>query len=141
MTEFELEDQVIEVLLNFFSLPDNAGFLSGEVYKSGTRTLIEDEDVVVEVLSIDDEQWQTGLVSVKTYVNDLNVGSPTSIPNTSRLGEISKKFEEMLKTKGSSYALTTEQFRVKVNSIRRERKKDLNQHCVNCMLEFTICNF
>lgn len=175
MTEFDLEDLLIDILLHSILFetkvnPDgtledgtlafndkngilfkdtdgvtlaNKGtlFLSGEVYKNGTRTVINDEDIVVEVLSIDDEQFQNAIVSVRTYVNDIKIGSPEPVPNISRLDEISKQFEKVFKTRSSSYALTTQEFRMKVNSIKRERKADLGQHCVNCLFEFVIRNF
>lgn len=167
MTEFDLEDLLIDILLHSIlfetkvnpdgtledgtlAFKDTDGvtlaskgtlFLSGEVYKNGTRTVINDEDIVVEVLSIDDEQFQNAIVSVRTYVNDIKIGSPEPVPNISRLDEISKQFEKVFKTRSSSYALTTQEFRMKVNSIKRERKADLGQHCVNCLFEFVIRNF
>lgn len=167
MTEFDLEDLLIDILLHSIlfepkvnsdgTIEDGTGafkdtdgvvlaskgtlFLSGEVYKNGTRTVINDEDIVVEVLSIDDEQFQNAIVSVRTYVNDIKIGSPEPVPNISRLDEISKQFEKVFKTRSSSYALTTPKFRMKVNSIKRERKAALGQHCVNCLFEFVIRNF
>lgn len=148
MTEFDLEDEVIGILLNsgLYGIVKPNGtfnktdaFLAGEPYKAGTRSVINNEDTVVEVLSLDDEQFQSAEVSVRTYVNDLE-GSPTKIPNIPRLQQIAEKFEELFKTRGSSYALTTSKFRTRVSSIKRERREQLNQHCVNCIFNFVIIN-
>lgn len=144
MNEFELEDLLISILSSselFTGKEGEKAFLEGSIYKNGTRTDIKNEDVIVEVLSIDDKQFQNAVVSVRTYVNDLNVGSPKLVPNTARLKQISIKFEEVFKSRGSSYALTTEKFRMRLDSVRRERKADLNQHCVNCLFNLVILNF
>lgn len=145
MNEFELEDFIVDFLLSseLFKTTeeDEIPFLKGNIFKSGTRTSIGDEDVLVEVLSIDDAQFQSATVSVKIYVDDLNVGSPKLVPNTSRLKQISSKFEETFKSKGTSYCLTTDKLRMKLYSIKRERKSDLKQHCVNCLFNLVIINF
>lgn len=144
MNESELEDLLIDIISSselFKSEKGEKPFLEGEIYKSGTRTSIKNEDVIIEVLSIDDEQFQNAIVSVRTYVNDLNIGSPKLVPDTGRLKQISCKFEEVFKSRNSSYALTTPKFRMKLNSVKRERKSDLNQHCVNCLFNLVIINF
>ena len=140
MNEFEVEELIISILMSSVLLGGEEAFLEGEVYKNGTRSEIRNEDVIVEVLSIDDEQFQNAIVSVRTYVDDLNIGSPKLVPNTSRLKEIADKYEELFKTKNSSYALTTNKFRMKLDSIKRERKADIGQHCVNCLFNLVIIN-
>jgi hypothetical protein len=148
MTEFDIEDAVMGILVNsglYGTLNQDGTFdkknayLAGEPYKLGTRSVINNEDTVIEVLSLDDEQFQNAEVSVRTYVDDLE-GSPIKVPNIMRLQQISQKFEELFQTRGSSYALTTSKFRTRVSSIKRERREQLNQHCVNCIFNFVIIN-
>lgn len=144
MTEFELEDEVVSILLNseLFEVDDSGKkFILGDVFKLGTRTEIQNEDIVVEILSIDSEQFQTALVSVRVYVDDLNIGSPIPVPNISRLSELTRKFEDVFKTRNSAYSITTSKYRMRLESIKRERKEELRQHCVNCMFNFSIRNF
>ena len=142
MTEPEIEEALIGLILsaNIVSDKKEDAFLQGEIYKYGTRCAIKNEDVIVEVLSIDDKQFQNATVSVRTYVDDVNIGSPKLVPNTERLKQITLKFEEVFKSKNSSYALTTTEFRMRLNSAKRERREDLNQHCVNCLFDLVIIN-
>lgn len=142
MTEPEIEEALIGLILsaNIVSDKKEDAFLQGEIYKYGTRCAIKNEDVIVEVLSIDDRQFQNATVSVRTYVDDVNIGSPKLVPNTERLKQITLKFEEVFKSKKSSYAHTTSEFRMRLNSAKRESREDLNQHCVNCLFDLVIIN-
>ena len=142
MTEPEIEETLIELILasGIIGKDKEPAFLQGEIYKFGTRCSIKNEDVIVEVLSIDDKQFQNATVSVRTYVDDMNIGSPKLVPNTERLKQITLKFEEVFKSTSGSYALTTGEFRMRLNSAKRERREDLNQHCVNCIFDLVIIN-
>ena len=140
MNEFELEEALISLVLSSDLFSGEIPFLKGEVYKKGTRSVIRNEDVQVEVLSIDDRQFQNATASIKIYVDDLNIGSPKLVPNVKRLSEVAARAEQAFRTECSSFSVTTPKFRARVSSIKRERKEELNQHCVNCLFEFVIIN-
>lgn len=140
MNEFELEETLISLVLSSDLFSGEIPFLKGEVYKKGTRNVIRNEDAIVEVLSIDDRQFQSASASIKIYIDDLNIGSPKLVPNVKRLSEVASKAEQAFRTDGSSFSVTTSKFRMRVSSIRRERKEELNQHCVNCLFELIIIN-
>ena len=140
MTEFDLENLMVDILMSSDLYKKESPFFSGKVYKCGTRTSINDEDAVVEVLSLDDKQFQNALVSVKIYINDINMGSPNLVPDVGRLQRATEKVESVFKTRNSSYALTTAKFRMRLESAKRERKEELKQHCINCIFQFVTLN-
>lgn len=107
--------------------------ISGCVYKWQRPVDSGVEDVVINSLPLTTESVQLGTANVNIYVPDLTVkvgGKPQQLPNTKRLGELTKIALPILKQGyGANYGFyVTHQTTI--------QEAEIKQHYINLRIEF-----
>lgn len=78
--------------------------IGGTFYRRGTRPIeSKDEDAVLTVSTASAEQIQTGRARLNIYVQNIDCGFKSLVPNTQRIEEIAAKDEEIVKVLNDSY--------------------------------------
>lgn len=114
--------------------------ISGVIYRNGMRPFnSRSEDVVISFIAGLDGQKQSGVVGVKIYVPNIDVGDNLLVKNTARckaLGIILNEFKESLTGSRINTERTGYWFAHGGDTIRTFEEKDINQHYINLRLEF-----
>lgn len=91
-TSFDILEDLYHVLKPFF-----ADKISGSVYFPDCRLLDSNkEDAIIGFSNGDTEQIQTGDLHVNVFIPDIDNGSGTKVPNTSRLKVIADYGDDLI---------------------------------------------
>jgi hypothetical protein len=113
-----------------------ASYVNGDVYKNGLRPFgSELEDIIVSFSAGIDGQSQSGMVSVRIYVKDIDFGSGDGrlVQNTARCEAIEVKALQVIQSlidNSAEYDLSVE------TTIQTLPVEDLGQHVVYVMLKY-----
>lgn len=130
-TAGQIESKVYE-LLSSSSLKTTIG---GEIYKEDTRPLdSKNEDIVISFISGRDDQIQSGIVVVNTYVPDIDNGQNKGlkVKNVTRCEELESALNQF-----SESISIHEDFMFKTDkTIQTYKEDEIHQHFVNLRLKY-----
>lgn len=114
--------------------------ITGGIYRNGMRPFdSKGEDVVVSFIAGLDGQKQKGVIGIRIYIPDIDVGDKLLVKNTARCNELGTILSEFKKSLMGSRIHTEREgywFEPGGDTIRTFEEEDINQHYINLRLEF-----
>lgn len=108
--------------------------ISGDVYRDGYRPKnSQKEDVIVIFTAGLSNQIQTGVITVLTFVPDINIGSGVLAKNGAKTLQVEQWFSEWVKAN----RITTDYFFQNLDTINTVKDQDTNnQHFVSVKINY-----
>ena len=129
--------EIVTIVFNALTTSALVAFVEGRLYRDDTRPLNAiTEDIVVSILTGDNEQNQSGFVNLNIYVPDIDL-SGVKVKDSKRCTDLeimSNKFVDSISL------LSDCQFKLD-KMVQTFKVEGIEQHFINCRIKFRCTTF